>query len=103
LYGWETWPLTLREEKRLRVFENKMLRRIFGPKREKVAEGLKRQRNITRVIKLRRMRCMGHLELMGEKRNEYKILVGKPKMTRPRGRPRRRCEDNIRMDDREKW
>jgi hypothetical protein len=76
LYGCETWSLTLREEHRLRVFENRVLRRIFGPKRE--ADGSWRKfhndelhnlyssPNIVRVIKLRRMRWAGHVARMGE-------------------------------------
>jgi hypothetical protein len=78
LYGGETWSLTLREEHRLRVFENKVLRRIFGPKRGEVTEGLRKLHNeelcdlysspsIIRVIKPRRVRKAGHVARMGEK------------------------------------
>jgi hypothetical protein len=108
LYGCETWSLTSREEHRLRVFENRVLRRIFGPKRDEVTgdwrklqtEELQRlysSPSIIRMIKSRRMRWAGHVARMGEKRNAYRILVGK----RPLGRPRCRWVDNIKMDLRE--
>ena len=109
LYGCESWSLTLREERRLRVFENGVLRRIFGPKRDEVTgewrklhneelKGLYSSPNIVRVIKSRRMRWAGHVAHMGEGRGVYRVLVGKPKGKRLLGRPRRRWEDNIRMD-----
>jgi hypothetical protein len=99
----------LREERRLRVFENGVLRRILGPKRDEVTgewrklhnEELKRlysSPSIVRVIKSRRMRWAGHVARMGEGRGVYRVLVGKPEGKRPQGRPRRRWEDNIRMD-----
>jgi hypothetical protein len=102
----------LREERRLRVFENRVIRRIFGPKRDEVTlewsklhneelPNLYSSPNIIRKIKLRRMRWAGHVIRMGEERKVYKILVGKPKGKGPLGRPRRRCEDGIRMDLRE--
>jgi hypothetical protein len=80
LYGCETWSLTLREEHRLRVFENRVLRRIFGPKRDEVTGGLRKLHNeelhsvysspsINRMIKPRRMRWAGHVARMGDKRN----------------------------------
>jgi hypothetical protein len=104
--------LTLREEHRLRVFENRALRRIFGPKREEVTgEWRKLQNeelhivysspNIIRQIKSRRLRWVGHIAHMGEERNVYKVLMGKPEGKTPLGRPRRRLEDGIRMDLRE--
>jgi len=109
LYGCETWSLTLREERRLRVFENRMLRRIFGPKRdEETGEWRKLNKeefndlysspNIVRVIKSRKMRWAGHVACMGERRGVYRILVGKPEGQRPLGRPRLRWEDNIKKD-----
>jgi hypothetical protein len=109
LYGCETWSLTLREEHRLRVFENRVLRKIFGPKRDDVTgEWRKLQNeelhdlyfspNIIRIIKSRRMRWAGHVARMGEKRNAYRLLAGKPKGKRQLGGPRRRWVDNIRMD-----
>jgi len=109
LYGCETWSLTLREEHRLRVFENRVLRRIFGSKRDEVKgewrklhdEELKvlySSPNIIRVIKLRRMRWAEHVARMGERRDVYRNLVGKPEGKRLLGRPRHRWEDNINMD-----
>jgi hypothetical protein len=109
LYGCETWSLTLREEQRLRVFENRVLRRIFGPKRDEVTGKWRRLHdeelndlysspNIIRVTKSRRMRRAGHVARMGEKRGAYRILVGRPEGRRPLGTPRRRWEDNIKMD-----
>jgi hypothetical protein len=108
LYGCKTWSLTLREEHRLRIFENRVLKRIFGPKREEDGSWRKLQNdelhnlysspNIVRVIKSRRMRWAGHVARMGEGRSVYRILVGKPEGKRPLGRPRRRWEDNIKMD-----
>jgi hypothetical protein len=109
LYGCETWSLTLREEHMLRVFENRVLRRIFGPKWNEVTGEWKRLHNeelydlysspnIIRVIKSRIMRWAGHVARMGEGRGGYRILVGRPEGRRPLGRPRRRWEDNIKMD-----
>jgi hypothetical protein len=110
-YGCETWYLTLREEHRLRVFENRMLRRIFGLKREVDGSWRKLHNdelhnlystpNIVRVIKSRTMRWAGHMTLLGEGRGVYRILVGMPEGKRPLRRPRRRCEDNIKMGLRE--
>jgi hypothetical protein len=112
LYGCETLSLTLREEHRLRVFENRVLRRIFGPKRDEVTDGWRKLHNeelhglysspsIFRVIKVRRMRWAGHVAPMGEVRGAYNILVRRPEGRRPLGRPKRRWEDNIKMDLRE--
>ena len=109
LYGCETWSLTLREEHRLRVFENRVLRRIFGPRRDGVTgewrklhneelNSLYSSPNIVRVIKSRRLRWAGHVARMEEGRGVRKVLVGKPEGKRPLGRPRRRWEDNIKMD-----
>jgi hypothetical protein len=88
LYGCETWSLTLREKHILRVFENRVLR-ILGPKREEVKGGWKKQRNeelhnfycspsMIRMNESRMMMLAGHVARMGEKRNAYRILVGKP-------------------------
>ncbi|KAJ4431471.1 hypothetical protein ANN_20069 [Periplaneta americana] len=112
LYGCEAWTLTLREEQRLRVFENKVLRKIFGAKRDAVTGEWRKLHNaeldalysspdIIRNIKSRRLRWAGHVERMGESRNAYTVLVGRPAGKRPLGRPRRRWEDNIKMDLRE--
>jgi len=100
LYGCETWPLTLREERKLRVFENMVFRRIFGPRKDEVTGKWRRLHNeelndlysspnIVRVITSRRVRWAGYVELMGEER-VYRVLVGKPERRRPLGRPRRR-------------
>jgi len=88
LYGCETLSLTLREERKLRVFENMVLRRIFGPRRDEVTGEWRRLHNeelndlypspnIVRVIKSRRMRWTGHVVHMGEERGVYRVLVGK--------------------------
>jgi len=98
--------LTLREERRLRVLENRVLRRIFGPKKGKVAGEWGKLHNeefndlycspiIVRVKKLRRMRWVGHVALRG--RGVYRDLVRKLEGKRSFGRPRRRCEDDIKM------
>jgi len=98
LYGCETWSLTLREECRLRVFENRVWRRIFGLNRDEVKgewrkvhneelNDLYSSPNIVRVIKSRRMRWVRHVARMGEERGLYRILVGKPAGKRPLGRP----------------
>jgi hypothetical protein len=108
LYGCETWSLTLREKHRLRVLENRVLRRIFGPKWDEVTSEWRKMHNkelhdlysspsIIRIIKSRRMRWAGHVARMGEKRNSYRLLVGKPEGKRTLGRPRRRWMDSIRM------
>jgi hypothetical protein len=106
LYGRETWSLTLREEHRLRGFENTVLRKISGPKREedgswRKLHNLYSSPNIVRVIKSRRMRWAGHVVHMGEGRGVYRVLVERPEGKRPLGRPRRRWEDKITMDLRE--
>jgi hypothetical protein len=109
LYRCETWCLTLREEHRLRMFGNRVLRRIFGPKREEVTGGWRKLHSgelhnlysspdIIRQIKSRRMRWAGHMARMREGRNVYRVLVGKPKGKRQFERPRRRWEDGIKMD-----
>ena len=108
LHECETWSLTLREERRLRMFEKRALRRIFGPERDEVTgewrklnnEELKDlfSPNIFRVIKSRRIRWAGHVARIGEKRGVYRVLVGKSEGKRPLGRSRHRWEDNIKMD-----
>ena len=109
LYGCEVWSLILREERKLRVFENMVLRRIFGRRRDEVTGEWRRLHkeelndlysspNIVRVIKSRRMRWAGHVARMGEERGVHRVLVRKPKGKRPLGRTRCRWVDNIRMD-----
>jgi hypothetical protein len=109
LYGCETWSLTLREEHRLEVFENRVLRRIFGPNRDEVTGEWRKLHNeelhdlysspsIVRIIKARRMTWAGHVARIREKRNAYRLFVEKPKGRMPLGRPRHRWLDNIKMD-----
>jgi len=99
----------MREERKLRVFENMVLRRIFGPRSEEVTGELRRMHNeelndlysspkIVWVIKSGRMRWAGHVARMGEERGAYRFLVEKLEGRRPLGRPRRKWVDNIRMD-----
>jgi hypothetical protein len=96
------------EGHRLRVFENRVLRRIFGPKRDEVTGEWRKlhseelhilysSSDIIRQVKSRRMRWAGHVARMREERKVYKVLVGKPEGKRPLGRPRRRWEDGIKM------
>jgi hypothetical protein len=91
------------------VFENTVLRRIFGHKRDDVSGKWRRLHNeelndlyplqdIIRVIKTRRMKRAGHVARMGERTGAYRISVGRPEGRRPLGRPRHRWEDNIKMD-----
>jgi hypothetical protein len=91
------------------MFENRVLRRVFGPKRNEVTGELRKLHNeelnnlyslpnIVRVVKSRRMRWAGHVTRMGEERGVHRMLVGKPEGKRPLGRPRRRWENNIKMD-----
>jgi hypothetical protein len=100
LYECETWSLSVREEHKLRVFE---------PKRDGVTRGWRKLHNeelhnlyslpsIITIIKTRRMRWVRHVARMGEKRNVYRLLVGKPEGKRPLGRPRHRWIDNIKTD-----
>jgi hypothetical protein len=99
----------MRKERRLRVSENRVLRRTFGSSRDKVTREWRKLHNdelndlycspnIVRVIKLRKMRWTGHVACMGERGGVCKFLVGKPERKRPFVRPRRRWEDNIKMD-----
>jgi hypothetical protein len=99
----------LREERRLRVFENRVQRRKFGPKRDEVTgewrkvqneelNDVKCSPNIVRVIGSRRLRWEGHVALMDKRRGICRVLVGKTEGKRPLGRPRRRGEENIKMD-----
>jgi len=94
------------------VFENRVLRRVFGPKRDEVTGEWRKLHNeelrdlyslpnIVRMVKSRRMRWAVHVARMGEGRGVHRVLVGKPEGKRPLGRPRRRYEDNIKLDLRE--
>ena len=105
LYGCETWSLSLREEHRLRAFENKVLRKIFGSKTDEITgewrklhnaelHALYSSPNIISNLKSRRLRWARHVARMEQSRNAYRVLVGKPEGKRPLGRPRRRWEDN---------
>jgi hypothetical protein len=96
------------------MFEIRVLLAIAGPKRKRVARNRRRLHNecfhnlyvspnIIRVTKSGRMTWMGHVARMGQIRNWFKILVGNSERKRPRGRRRRRWEDNIRMDLRRRW
>jgi hypothetical protein len=99
----------LREERRLKVFENRVLRGVFGAKRDEVTGEWRKLHNeelnylysllnIVRVVKSRRMRWAGHVACMVEERVVHRMLVGKPEGKRQLGRPRCRWEDNIKMD-----
>jgi hypothetical protein len=99
----------LREERRLTVLENRVLRRVFGPKSDEVTGEWRKLHNeelsdlyslpnIVRVVKSRRMKWARHVARMGEGRGVHRILVGKPEGKRPLGRSRRRRVDNIKMD-----
>jgi len=109
LHGCENWSLSLREESRLRVFENMVLRRVFGPKKDEVTGEWRKLHNeelndlyslpnIVRVVKSRRMRWAGHVARICEGEGVYRVLVGKSEGKRPLGRPRRRWEDNIKIN-----
>ena len=96
LYGCEAWSFTSREERRVRIFENRILRRIFGPKRDENEDwrrlhnkkllNLYRSPNTVRLIKYRRLRWARHVARMEEGRSAFKILTGKPIGKRPLGR-----------------
>jgi len=109
LYGCETWLLTLREERWLIVFENRVPRRIFGPKRDEVTREWEKLHNeelshlysspnIIRMINSRRMTWLGRVARMGERSGVHRVMVGKPEGKRSLRRPRSRCEDNIKLD-----
>ena len=108
LYGCETWSLTLKKERRPRVFENRVLRRLFGPKRDEVTGNGENYivRSLGSLLptqycaggKIENNEVGGALARMGEGRGVHRVLVGKPEGKRPLGRPRRRWEDNIKID-----
>ena len=104
LYGCGIWSLTLREERWLRLFENRVMGRIFGPRRDEITgewrkvhidelNDLYSSPNIIRVIKSRRMRWVEHVARMRDRKDAYVVVVG-----RPLGRLRRRCDNNIKKD-----
>ena len=104
--------LTLREEHRLKLFEYKVLRKIFRAKKDKITgewrkfrnielHGFYSSPNIIRSIKSSRLRWAGHVARMEQSRNAYRVLVRKPEEKSPLGRPRRRWQGNIKMDLRE--
>ena len=112
LYGCETWSLTLRKERRLRAFETRVLGKILGPKRDKVTGEWRKLRNeelndlystpnIFRVTKSRIMRWAGHVARVGDRKDVYRVVLGRPEGKRPLGRTRRRWENNIKVDLRE--
>jgi hypothetical protein len=112
LYGCENWSLTSREKHRLRVFEHRVLRRIYGPKRDEETGQWRKLHNgelhnlwpspdIIRQIKSKRMRWAWYVAREEEGRNLNRVLVGKPERKRPPERPRRRWEDGIKMNLRE--
>jgi hypothetical protein len=105
----ETWSLTLRDERKLKVSVNRVLRSIFGPERDEVTgswrnlhngelHNLYSSPNIIRMIKSRRMRWTWHVARIGETINTYRVLVRKPEGKRPLGRPRGRWENNSKME-----
>jgi hypothetical protein len=108
LYGCETWWLTLREERRLRVFENRVLRRIFGPNRVELTRRWRKlhneehngiySSNTIQGTKSSLTKGAGHVARMGKRRGAYRVLVGKPDGKRPLGRCRRRWKDNVKID-----
>jgi hypothetical protein len=106
LYGCETWSLTLRKEHRLRMFKNRVLRRIFGLKRDEVMGGWRKLHNeelldfycSPSIIRMIKLRWAEHVARKGEKRNVYMVLVGKPEGKKPLERPGRRWVDNIKVD-----
>jgi hypothetical protein len=109
LYGCETWSLTLREERRPSVFENRVLRRVFGPNRDEVTGEWRKLHNeelndlyslpsIVWVVKSRRMRWASHVSHMGKERGVHRVLVGKPEGKSQLGRPRHRWRIISRWD-----
>jgi hypothetical protein len=106
--GCDTWSLTFKEEQRLRIFKNKVLRRVFGSKRNEITGewrilhygelyALYSTPNI-QVIKSKRLKYTGHTAYIGESRGAHRVLVGKPEGGRPLGRPMHRWEDTIKMN-----
>jgi hypothetical protein len=109
LYGREVWSLTLRKKHKLKVFENRMLRNIFGPYRDEVRREWRRVHNeefyalyaspnIIGVIKSRKKTWAGHVARLWYKRGSYRVLVGRPDSKRPLGKRKRRWDDIIKLD-----
>jgi hypothetical protein len=110
LYGCETWSVTVREERRLRTFENRVLRRIFGPKRDegmgewkrihnKELNALYSSPNIIQAITSRKMRWGGNVACMSNRKGgAYRVLVGRLDGKRPLRRPKSKWENNIKID-----
>jgi hypothetical protein len=109
VYGCETWSLTLREKCKLRVFENRVLRRISGSQRDGVGGGWSKLHNdelhdlyssasVIKISTSKRIMWAGYAARKGEKRNVYRVLVGKPEVKKPLGRPRRRWMDSIKLE-----
>jgi hypothetical protein len=109
LYEGETWFLSLREEHKMGMFVGRVLRRILGSRTHEVKGGWRKLHNkelhnlcsspsIIRMFKSRSIRWRGHVAQMGEERNAYKILVGKPEEKRPLRKPRHSCMYNIKLD-----
>ena len=109
LHGCETWSLTLRKKRRLRLFENSVLRKISGPRRDEVRGEWRKLHNedlndlhsspsIFRVIKSRKMRWAKHVARIGDRRGAYRVVLERPEGNIPLRRTRRRWEDNIKMD-----
>ena len=99
LYGCEAWSVMLSEERGLRVYENRILRRIFGPKRDENGKWMLHNEELhslycsPNIVRVMKSTWVGHVSRMEEDMSAFKMLTGKPT-----GRPRRRWEDNIRMD-----
>ena len=101
LYGCEAWSLTLKEECRLRVFDNRILRQIFGPKRDEKGEWRRLHNEELHCLYRSPNIVRQNVDRIEEGRNPFKILTDKPTGKRTLGRPRRRGKDNIRMDHKE--
>jgi hypothetical protein len=107
------WAVTPREKRNMKVFEDRLQRKIFGPTWDEVtgdklhneeSNDLCSSPNIFRVIKPRRMRWVGHVACTGEKKGGYRVIVGRPEAQRPRVRPWHRWDDNIKTDFKEaRW
>jgi len=108
LYGCKIWSLTMRKDFRWKVFENRVPRKVPGPKEDQVTGewskvlseelgDLSCSPSIVWVITRRRLRCAGHVARVGERRDAYRLLVGKSEGRRRLGRRKRRWKDNIKV------